>query len=112
MAAPVQRQGTHLQVPGPGGKHSLPECQQRRRAHTLSLPPPGIVEQPQACSISRSFMAAPLQRHTPSCRCLVLAAITLNSSANGRDERTPRVRRRLTLWSSRKHFARSRLWRW
>ena len=38
-----------------------PHCQRQRRAPTLSLPP--IVEQPQACSISRSFiMAAPMQQ--------------------------------------------------
>ena len=51
-------------------KHSPPECQRQRRApRTLSLPPPHTVQQPQACSISRSLMAASLQRQPPSSRC-------------------------------------------
>ena len=55
--------------------------------HLESAPPPRTVEQPQACSISRSFMAAPLQntlqvpssggKHSP------------NPSAAGRDEHAP-----------------------
>ena len=53
------------------------EGQRQRRARTSRPPPPPTTEQPQACSISRRFMAAPLQRRSPSCRCLVLAASTL-----------------------------------
>ena len=54
-----------LQVPGRGGKHSPPpECRRQRRAHTVSPPPPRTVQQPQACSISWSFiMAAPSTQH-------------------------------------------------
>ena len=41
-----------VQISGPGGKHSPPsECQWHRRARTLSPPPPGTVEQPQAASL-------------------------------------------------------------
>ena len=38
-----------------------PSAARRERARTLSTPPPRTVEQPQACSISRSFMSAPSQ---------------------------------------------------
>ena len=39
-----------------------PSARRQRRARTLSPPPPRTVEQPsQACSITRSFIAAPLQ---------------------------------------------------
>ena len=52
-----------VQVLGPGQAVSLPECQRQRRARTLSSPPPRTVEvRPQAYSITRSFMAALLQR--------------------------------------------------
>ena len=47
-------------------KHSPPECQSQTRPRTLRLPPPHTVEQPQACSISRSLMAAPLQKQPPA----------------------------------------------
>ena len=52
-------------VLGRGGKHSAPECQRQRRARTLSRPSPCTVEQPQACSISRSSIAALVAKATP-----------------------------------------------
>ena len=58
------------------GKHTCAgaslECQRHKRARTLRPPPPRTEKQPQPCS--RSFaacMAAPLQRQTHTCRCLV-----------------------------------------
>ena len=45
----------------------------------MSPLPACTVEWVQACSTSRSFMAAPSQRQTLSCRCLVMAASTLHS---------------------------------
>ena len=44
-----------------GSKHSHAECKRQRRARTLRPPPPCTVQHPQACSISESVMAAPLQ---------------------------------------------------
>ena len=60
VAAPPNN-GKHFlhQVAGRSGKHSPLKCQRHRRARTLSLPSPRTVEQPQPCSISRSFVAAP-----------------------------------------------------
>ena len=62
MAAVVAKaHNLQVQLSGPRGKHSPPECQQQRQARILrSPPPPRTVEQPQACSISRSLMAAPV----------------------------------------------------
>ena len=54
-----------------GDKHSPPKYQREKRARTLSPPPPRTVEQPQACTISRIFMAAPLQRQTQSYKCMI-----------------------------------------
>ena len=89
-------QAGHMQVRGPGGKHSPIECKQQqtwqRRAHTCSPPPPRTVDKPQACSISRSVIAAPLHRHATyrcRCKCVVLAASTLRRSACSRDEHAP-----------------------
>ena len=59
MAAPLQT--NHCRCLVGGGKHSAPWCRRQRRARTLSPFLPRTVEQPQACSTSRSFMAAPLQ---------------------------------------------------
>ena len=50
-----------VQVRGRGSKHSHAECKRQRRARTLRPPPLCTVQHPQACSISESFMAAPLQ---------------------------------------------------
>ena len=54
----------------------------RSRARTLSPPPPRTVEQPHACSISRSFIwQLPLPRQSTCrcrCRCLVLVASILH----------------------------------
>ena len=50
-----------VQVLGRGSKHSHAECKRQRRARTLRPPPPCTVQHPQACSISESVMAAPLQ---------------------------------------------------
>ena len=58
MAAPLQ---DTVQVRGRGSKHSHAECKRQRRARTLRPPPPCTVQHPQACSISESVMAAPLQ---------------------------------------------------
>ena len=67
----------------------------------LSPPPPPTVEQPQACSTSRSFMAASVAKAN-TCRCLITAASTLHHpSAGGRDHYTPRVRLHIAPWSSR-----------
>ena len=50
-----------------GDKRSPHECHRQKRASTLSQPPPRTVEQPQACSISRSLMAAfRLQSQSPA----------------------------------------------
>ena len=67
MAAPVQT-ALQLQVRALGGKHSPSECQAHTRARTLATPPPRTVEQPQACSISRRLMAAPVQTKFQDCR--------------------------------------------
>ena len=40
--------------------------QRQRRARTVTPRPPRTVEQPHACSISRSFIAAPLHSQTPA----------------------------------------------
>ena len=56
----------------PGGKHAPLECQRQRRARTLSPPLSRTVEQSQAGSISRSFMAAAsVALGRPTCRCLL-----------------------------------------
>ena len=57
--------------------------------------------EPQACSISRSFVAAPLQRHTHLQVHKCVAVSTLHRSATARDEHAPWVRLRLAPWSSR-----------
>ena len=71
MTALLQRPSHDiLQVPGRSGRQALSQqsaSKSERRARTLSLPPPRTVEQPQACSIRRSFIAASLQRQ-PHCR--------------------------------------------
>ena len=104
---------------GRGSEHSPPECQGHRRARILTPPPSRTVQQPQACSTSRSFMAAvkstqlasvshraaaarrklappvgacmaaPLQAAISACRCVVVVARTLRPSARGRDEHAP-----------------------
>ena len=38
------------------------ECRRQRKSRTLRPPPPHPMEQPQACSTSRMFVAAPLHR--------------------------------------------------
>ena len=71
------------------------ECLRQRRAPTSSPPPPCIyvVEQVQACSTSRSFVAAPSQRQAnepAGAGWSVMAASTLlRPSAKGRDEHAP-----------------------
>ena len=78
----LRRKGKHLHAGDWSWrrKHSPLKCSRQRRARTLSPPPPFIVEQVQACSISRSFItAAPSQRQTPSCRCLVMVAQALST---------------------------------
>ena len=83
MAASLQRQTTcrMVQVRGPGAKHSpVGVSAAETSTHTLSPPPLDTVEQPQACSTNRSYMAASLQRQTTCrcrCKCVVLAASTL-----------------------------------
>ena len=57
-----------VQVRGPGGKHSPSECWAHTRARTLTMPPPRTIEQPQANSISRCCMAAPVQTTFQDCR--------------------------------------------
>ena len=58
--------GKYLQVSGRGKKHFPLKCQRQRRARTVPPPTPRTVEQPHACSISRSFIAAPLHSQTPA----------------------------------------------
>ena len=53
-----------VQVLDCGSKYSHAECIRQRRASTLRPPPPCTVQHPQACSISESVMAAPLQTTT------------------------------------------------
>ena len=116
----LHRKGQHLQVPCSISRSSMPALSQRAEAHagawiwrrqarlsTQVLEPETsthlasvttlhIVEQVQACSISRSFMAAPSQRAN-TCRCLGMAASTLTTlhpSARCRDEHAPCVRHR------------------
>ena len=65
-----------VQVRSRGGRHSSPECRRQRRARTpfLSPPPPRTVQQTQACSTSRSSMAAPVQTTiTQPGRCVIAA---------------------------------------
>ena len=72
MAASVAKETHHLWCKwcrGISGKHSPPECQRQRRARTLTPPPPRTVRQPQACTISRGFMAASIAKeahHLPA----------------------------------------------
>ena len=54
--------------------------------HPETLTPPRTVEQPQACSISQSFMAAPLHNKHSCTGAWSGAASTLHPSAGGRDE--------------------------
>ena len=60
-------------------------------APCMSPPPPHTVEQPQACSISRSFMAASVAKanHLHLCRCMVLTASTLHKQRRARTLRRP-----------------------
>ena len=62
----------------------------RRDEHTtLTAPLPHIMKQPQACSISRSFVAAsllPRQTTCIRCKCMVMAASTVHQSASSRNE--------------------------
>ena len=80
-----------VQVHGLGCKHSQTvECQRQRRARTLSRPPPCAVDQPQACSISRSFIGGFRCKSKPRAGAWCLAASTLHRSrASGRDEHAP-----------------------
>ena len=75
----LAKTNTIVQVPGPRSKHSPSKCQRQRRARTLVPPLTRSTEQPQVCSISLRLMAAPLQRQTQTCKCLVLVASTLPS---------------------------------
>ena len=58
----------HLQVPGRGGKHSPHKCQNDAKTST-HLQSASVSHRRAAagkCSLSRSFTAAPVQRHTPA----------------------------------------------
>ena len=88
VAAPVL---TKMQAAGRGGKHyehapSIRHC--RARWSTRKL----------AQSMNPSWR----HRCRPNCRCLVLVASNLHTSASGRDEHAPCMRHHLVLWSSRK----------
>ena len=64
MAAPLQSQ-----TPA-GASQAASTLQPSTRGRHKHVSPPGTVEQPQACAISRRVMAAPSQSQT-TCRCLV-----------------------------------------
>ena len=65
MAAPLQRQNhNHAGAWSWRPAHSTCVFTRQRRARTLRPPQSRTMEQPQACSISRSFMAASLQWQT------------------------------------------------
>ena len=77
-----------VQVRGRGSKQSAPECQRQTRARTLSPPPPCTVQHPQACSISESFIAAPLQ-HTISAGAWSWWQAICTRVPGGKDEHSP-----------------------
>ena len=88
-----------VHVRGCGSKHSHAECKRQRRARTLRPPPPCTVQHPQACSISESVMAAPLQttisagawsrQQALSCRVQTTATSTHLASASALHRAAP-----------------------
>ena len=61
-----------------------PSATSKRRACTLSLPPPCTVEQPQSLLDQSVLHAGSVAKARHTCRCFVAAASTLHPSATGR----------------------------